>query len=929
MSYLNFPRLIFSGKFQTDPSTVNNDPEHFNSAKFQPNYELPGQGASNGWWNPNGSAAWRFKDCTVQRVDYKDGSSCDLAALDPVVGMEINSVVDRVEGKLVDLDPEQQMVSAIWGFQVFLGSKTSEIGFGGDYEVASFGDIWVRFAQGQPDSFFSAYYQSVIDLTKSVLGAQNSRFLKELKECMGKGNQLSIKFTVDGYNDDMSSPDFTFGRITGAIGVQQPDEPHQFVSGRAILANPQASPALNTAYALVDGDFLHLDLGNSLPTTAAGGPLQNFGNLNIATENAQGETVLLGEVDYTSEDWYMKTAGILTVRISGTQRRMLNSHPISLVQVGSTGQYSPFAAEASNGEFVRADQFVFRFNPPDTDKAVFYATRFGRPKSNATISFQLDSTVMEGQQTQGAIPGPPAGTVNPKTGKYPLSFPGATQIGKTAGYQIKTGRGGRAELKIKATAPGNPRGYIDGQVFGITYQLGNRPPAIGSQQNPSQLLNLLVFDAYKIPDQPTWIEDVQPIFQQYADLYPVMRRIVDLSNFGSVMKHRSILRNVFSTPESNPNYMPVTRDLSKPKREMLLKWLENPVYMNLDSVPQLHKALQTAIELEHATIPTYLAAYFSIKSGENTEVANLIRSVVIEEMLHMSLACNILISLGGKPDIGKPGFVPNYPGSLPGGLRNDLTVTLKKASVAQIRDVFMSIEEPDEMIVQRMRRMDPNIGAKSRKDPNMKEYGEMEYYQYTIGWFYNQIKEALTNLAAANEITFGNADKQVKEWSGQGKLFVVENLQDALDAIDEILEQGEGNNATDPYDGDNELAHYYKFAEIVNGRQLVPTPDGGYAYTGPVIPFDEAGVWPVVNNASIVSYPAGSRAAHLSDQFNEAYKALLFSLHETFNGKPENIRNSIGGMYALTVIAAQLVQTDSGLGDGTTAGPQFRIDWYS
>lgn len=40
MSYLQFPRLIFSGQFKADPSTVNNDPEHFNPQTFKSNYDL-------------------------------------------------------------------------------------------------------------------------------------------------------------------------------------------------------------------------------------------------------------------------------------------------------------------------------------------------------------------------------------------------------------------------------------------------------------------------------------------------------------------------------------------------------------------------------------------------------------------------------------------------------------------------------------------------------------------------------------------------------------------------------------------------------------------------------------------------------------------------------------------------------------------------
>src|SRR4051794_19744838 len=123
---------------------------------------------------------------------------------------------------MVDLDPEQQMVSQIWGLEVQIPD-----GFTGEFEVAAFADIWIRYAKGQPDSFFSATYQSVLTgLDWAPSG--DSKWLQEL----GAGQQLSIKFTVDGFDDDGTSPAFTFGRITGAIGPYAEGEPHHLVAGR-------------------------------------------------------------------------------------------------------------------------------------------------------------------------------------------------------------------------------------------------------------------------------------------------------------------------------------------------------------------------------------------------------------------------------------------------------------------------------------------------------------------------------------------------------------------------------------------------------------------------------------------------------------------------------------------------------------------------
>src|SRR5579862_1466980 len=77
----------------------------------------------------------------------------------------------------------------------------------------------------------------------------------------------------------------------------------------------------------------------------------------------------------------------------------------------------------------------------------------------------------------------------------------------------------------------------------------------------------------------------------------------------------------------------------------------------------LKESLQWAVELEFATIPVYLSGMWSIEQ-QSGEVYNLINSVVLEEMLHLGLACNMLVAIGGKPEITPP----TYPGGLPGGV---------------------------------------------------------------------------------------------------------------------------------------------------------------------------------------------------------------------------------------------------------------------
>ena len=73
--------------------------------------------------------------------------------------------------------------------------------------------------------------------------------------------------------------------------------------------------------------------------------------------------------------------------------------------------------------------------------------------------------------------------------------------------------------------------------------------------------------------------------------------------------------------------------------------------MAIRTVEDLREHLQWAIELEHSTLPPYLTALYSIKDGHNTEAAEVIQSVFLEEMLHMTLAANILNAVGGAPEI--------------------------------------------------------------------------------------------------------------------------------------------------------------------------------------------------------------------------------------------------------------------------------------
>ena len=109
----------------------------------------------------------------------------------------------------------------------------------------------------------------------------------------------------------------------------------------------------------------------------------------------------------------------------------------------------------------------------------------------------------------------------------------------------------------------------------------------------------------------------------------------------------------------------------------------------------LYEPIQLAIELEHSTLPPYLAALFSLDAGRNKAIAAILKTVVNDEMLHMAIMANLLNAIGGEPAMNDPAFVPKYPGKLPMSVGNGVLVGIAPFSIELVRDVFMKIEEPE------------------------------------------------------------------------------------------------------------------------------------------------------------------------------------------------------------------------------------------
>lgn len=331
--------------------------------------------------------------------------------------------------------------------------------------------------------------------------------------------------------------------------------------------------------------------------------------------------------------------------------------------------------------------------------------------------------------------------------------------------------------------------------------------------------------------------------------------------------------------------------------------------MAIQTIADLHDHLQWALELEHSTIPPYLCALYSLHDRANAGAARVIKGVVMEEMLHLTLIANILNAVGGKPVLDKPDFIPAYPAYLPHSADTFKVGLLPFCPEAV--DTFLKIERP----------------ARPDAPPEANRY-------HTIGQFYKAIDEGLSYLAdprRAEKLFVGTLDWQVgpQQWyyGGGGDAVVVTDLESARRALAEVMVQGEGLDHgifdEDKAHGEDELAHYFRFEEIRDGRRFQETDTPASGPTGPEFPVDWAAVFPMRPNPKAQQYVDRPAIHHQMMEFNRGYTTLLRILHQAFNGQPGVLFNAVPAMYSLKYRAQALMKIPSGDRDGSTVGPSF------
>ncbi|MER7842490.1 ferritin-like protein [Kitasatospora sp. NPDC096077] len=291
---------------------------------------------------------------------------------------------------------------------------------------------------------------------------------------------------------------------------------------------------------------------------------------------------------------------------------------------------------------------------------------------------------------------------------------------------------------------------------------------------------------------------------------------------------------------------------------------------------ELIRHLKQAARLELLAVPMYLYPSFSIASRGYSQwdpgmgAFRLIRSVVVEEMLHLCLVRNLLVALGegDKVKFNDRDFMPTFPMYMPHRWP-PLQLHLGPCSRELVRDVFMEFEKP---------------APKGSQQPM-----EPGWYP-SIGKFYEAVGEGLKFLDSELPDLWKSNQPDLQYvaayWNkdGGGEPVLIKDLKTAQDALKIIVDQGEGtkdDRLTVPIDplkpvpGLDEMPHYIKFKRIGDGIEPI----------GPV--------WPLPTDPQAKLYADDPAVTSLNTLFNAMYCYVLHMIDLLYHTSRSDVRPGV------------------------------------
>ncbi len=342
-----------------------------------------------------------------------------------------------------------------------------------------------------------------------------------------------------------------------------------------------------------------------------------------------------------------------------------------------------------------------------------------------------------------------------------------------------------------------------------------------------------------------------------------------------------------------------------------------------------------AAELEHGIMCQYLFAAFSLKQSADEGLSEAeveavqrwrraVSHVATQEMLHLAIVHNLLSAVGAAPHLARPNL-PQPADHYPAGVQ----LALLPFGEASLRH-FMFLERPEGMELEDA----DGLAAMGRAEPVLEEGDIVPRLQdfATVGHLYRSIEQGLAHLT----------DKYGEKWLFVGppkaqattanfrwpELVAVTDLASAQQAVDTILDQGEGPR------GEWRTAHFGQFVDILDEYEQMTQANRDF---DPVRPVVAACVRQPERHVQ-VPLISDALTARCTDLFNVGYEILL-QIFERYFAHTEETDPQLATLADATV--ALMFQVIKPLGDlittlpagpdhdGKTAGPSFELFYES
>ncbi len=358
---------------------------------------------------------------------------------------------------------------------------------------------------------------------------------------------------------------------------------------------------------------------------------------------------------------------------------------------------------------------------------------------------------------------------------------------------------------------------------------------------------------------------------------------------------------------------------------------EAPYRIKIQSREDLAFVLSEASTLEHMIMCEYLFAEFSLKrseaegltAGELEKVQGwkgIIETVAIQEMTHLALVNNMLVSIGSSPYFQHSNFPQPSRYFSP-----NIRLALVPFGEQALRH-FLYLERPEGMSIEGV----PGFEVLGDLNPSELKGGIVPKQQYfsTVGNLYRGVQKGLGDLVAKygeEGVFIGAAHTQAtEERFGLPSLIAVKDLESANQAVEGIVEMGEGAR------GDWTNAHFGMFLRIFKEFMDTRKADPSFRPTRPVVAaFTRLPVG--VENATIISDPFTSS---VSDLFNASYGLAIQTLSRYFvhesdrENELQALADTAVSIMSRVIDPLGVLLTTLPVGGklpGVTAGPSFEL----